>query len=339
MTNGDKYTIGSSDLDRITCLTPGIYSVLEAGPNGHNYDLVVNEHHINADLYDAIRKTNGIVRTLNFLSTYNRKGFKDRVFGRRGVNEITFLQECIGSGRITRSTASLNQAILAVAYKVEGRKIARRDAMRTMERDIREMNQLLGQIERRMTDISSQFPEKRRLREMLEEVKNHIIHSERSRHMIGQMEDINDEPISKVLYPGGIDPTSVDVWCDYKAWYKENDRRLYVQALKAIVLKVTWLSDADVEVELEGRAVKYFVTPLQSVEEGVRDDEIRAGDIAILAGQYLIVAEVPEDVEDGKDELSMTNYLRLTSMEEQNSSRRRMNRTRQPDAKVLCVFR
>ena len=339
MTNGDKYTIGSSDLDRITCLTPGIYSVLEAGPNGHSYDLVVNEHHINADLYDAIRKTNGIVRTLNFLSTYSRKGFKDRMFGRRGVNEITFLQECIGSGRITRSTACLNQAILAVAYKVEGRKIARRDAMRTMERDIREMNQLLGQIERRMTDISSQFPEKRRLREMLEEVKNHIIHSERGRHHIGQMEDINDEPISKVLYPGGIDPTSVDVWCDYKAWYKENDRRLYVQALKAVVKKVTWLSDADVEVELEGRAVKYFVTPLQSVEEGVRDDELRAGDIAILAGQYLIVAEIPEDVEEGKDELSMMNYLRLTSMEEQNSSRRRMNRTKKPDAKVLCVFR
>jgi hypothetical protein len=44
MTNGEEYTIGSADLDRITCLAPGIYSVQEAGPNGRNYDLVVNEH-------------------------------------------------------------------------------------------------------------------------------------------------------------------------------------------------------------------------------------------------------------------------------------------------------
>jgi hypothetical protein len=44
MTNGEEYTIGSADLDRITCLAPGIYSVQEAGTNGRNYDLVINEH-------------------------------------------------------------------------------------------------------------------------------------------------------------------------------------------------------------------------------------------------------------------------------------------------------
>jgi hypothetical protein len=44
MTNGEEYTIGSADLDRITCLAPGIYSVQEAGSNGRNYDLVINEH-------------------------------------------------------------------------------------------------------------------------------------------------------------------------------------------------------------------------------------------------------------------------------------------------------
>jgi hypothetical protein len=70
-----------------------------------------------------MRKTQGIVRTLNFLSTYNRRGFKDRFLGGRRASEIVFLQECRGSGRLTRSTATLNQTVLAVAYKVEGRKI------------------------------------------------------------------------------------------------------------------------------------------------------------------------------------------------------------------------
>src|ERR1700728_347430 len=46
MTNGDQYTIGSSDLDRITCLTAGSYSVQEAGLDGRSYDLVVTENHL-----------------------------------------------------------------------------------------------------------------------------------------------------------------------------------------------------------------------------------------------------------------------------------------------------
>jgi hypothetical protein len=288
MTNGDKYTIGSSDLERITCLASGSYGVVEAGPNGHNYDLIVTEHLINAELHEATRKTNGIVRSLNFHTASGKKGFKDRFLGPIGrrVSDIVFFHECRGSGRITMSTATLNQAILAKAYKVEGRKIPRRDAMRTMERDIREINHLLGQIERRMVDIYLEPQDKRQLRQMLEEVKNLIGLSDRSRQSLGQADDINDEPISKVLYPGGIDPTSVDTWNDYEAWYgtKDGCSRLRIQGLKAIVKKVTWLSDADVEIELEGRAVKYFVTPLQPVDEGVRDDEICAGDIAILAG-------------------------------------------------------
>jgi hypothetical protein len=341
MTNGDQYTIGSSDLDRITCLTAGSYSVQEAGLDGRSYDLVVTENHLNAEVYEAMRKTQGIVRTLNFLSTYNRRGFKDRFLGGRRASEIVFLQECRGSGRLTRSTATLNQTVLAVAYKVEGRKITRRDAMRTMTHDIQEMNQLLGQIERRMGDISSQFTEKRVLRDLLEEVKNHLMISEKGRQMIGDSVDISDEPISKVLYPGGIDPTSIDVWNDYRAWYKEGDRRLHLEALRSTVKKITWLTDIDIEVVLEGRAVKYFVTPLQPVEESVRDDEIRVGDFAILAGQYLILAEIPDEVEVDRsgEEFSMMNYLRVTSMEEQNSSRRRMNRTKPPDAKVLSLFR
>jgi hypothetical protein len=263
------------------------------------------------------------------------KNLKDRVFGRRS-SEILFLQECLGSGRLTRSAAVLNQAVLAVAYKVEGRKIARKDAMRTMTHDIREMNLLLGQIERRMADISSQFTGKMELRNILEEVKNHIIVSEKARQMIGEAIEYSDEPITKVLYPGGIDPTSVTVWNDYRAWYKEGDRRLSVEALRAPISRVVWLSAVDIEVCLEGRPIKYIVTPLQLVEESVRDDEIRVGDIGLLCGQYLVLAEPLESGEEGQ--FTMMNYLRVTSMEEQTSSRRRVNRTKPPEAKVLSVF-
>jgi hypothetical protein len=270
------------------------------------------------------------------LSTYNRKTFKDRVFN-RGRAEIIFLQEFVGSGRLTRSAAVLNTTVLAVAYKVEGRKIARKDAMRTLTHDIREMNLLLGQIEPRIADISGQFAVKMELRGLLEEVKNHIMVSDKARQMIAEAEDSSDEPISKVLYPGGIDPTSVTVWNDYKAWYKEGDRLLSVEALRAPLSRVAWLSDVDIEVCLEGRAVKYIVTPLQPVEENARDDEIRVGDIALLCGQYLILAE-PMERGGGENQFLMVNYLRVTSMEEQTTNRRRANRAKPPEAMMLSFF-
>ena len=138
----------------------------------------------------------------------------------------------------------------------------------------------------------------------------------------------------------GIDPKSVEVWNDYKAWYKDGENRLQIEALKSVT-NVTWLSDVDIEVSLEGLAVKYFVTPLQPVEECVRGDEVQVGDIGILAGQYLIIAEMLDDVEDDETSecLSMTNNLSVTSMEKQNGTRRRANRAKQPDSKALCVFR
>jgi hypothetical protein len=205
-----------------------------------------------------------------------------------------------------------------------------------MTHDIREMNLLLGQIERRIADISSQFAVKMELRGILEEVKNHIMVSEKARQMIGEAVEYSDEPISKVLYPGGIDPTSVTVWNDYRAWYKEGDRRLSVEALRSPISRVAWLSAVDIEVCLEGRPIKYIVTPLQPVEESVRDDEIRVGDIGLLCGQYLVIAEPLEGGEEGQ--FTMMNYLRVTSMEEQTSSRRRVNRTKPPEAKVLSLF-
>jgi hypothetical protein len=49
-----------------------------------------------------------------------------------------------------------------------------------------------------------------------------------------------------------------------------------------------------------------------------------------------VLAEAVEGGEEGH--FTMMNYLKVTSMEEQTSSRRRVNRTRPPEAKVLSLF-
>lgn len=111
---------------------------------------------------------------------------------------------------------------------------------------------------------------------------------------------------------------------------------------------VTWSSDIDCVVTLEGRAVRFALSALAPVEESVRDDEINVNDIAILAGQYLIVAEEEDgygdqygEVSGGGDRkvLSMLNYLRVVGVEEQNSSRRRMNRPKGRNTQALSLFK
>ena len=259
------------------------------------------------------------------------------MFSRRS-NEIALLQECSGSGRLTKSIATLDRTTLAIAYKIEGRKTARKDAQRTMTHDIRELNLLLLQIDRRMGDIGGDA--RKTASNVMEEIRNHISLSDQSRQLIGSSADFSDEPITKVFYPGGMDPESVTVWGDFRAWYKENDQRLHVEGLRSTIATVKWLSDISAEITLEGRATKYFVSPLQPVDENTRDDEVREGDVAVFAGKYMIVAEAIDTNAIGDvGEFIMMNYMRVTSVEEQNSSRRRMNRTKPPNSKVLSLFR
>jgi hypothetical protein len=344
LTNGDNYTIGSSDLERITCLTPGQYNVQEAKDHGRNYDLTIQEYHINANLIEAIRKTNVIVQKLNVFSTFIRPRISDR-FLRRVNTEITFLYECKSAGRLTRSVAILNQDVLAETYKIEGRKITTKDSMRTMMHDIREMNQLLMHVERRIAEIGneggSRGADRRVLKGELEEIRSLIAVAEVKRQELAVAEVISDEPITKVLYPGGLDPNNIKVWNDYSAWYKVGDKQLQLEAKRSVVTAITWLSDVNIEVVLQGHVAKYFVSPLREVEEHARDDEIRTGDVALLVGQYLAIAERADHGygNDGEGEYFMMNYLKILSVEEGKVSSRRVNRSTQPEMRTTTVFR
>lgn len=337
-TNGETYTIGKDDLERITCLTPGAYNVQEARQGGRNYDLMISEYHINADLGEAIRKTNMLVGTLNVLSGSIQKKFRDKLLG-RGGHEITLLYECKSSGRITKSVAELNGEILAVAYKIEGRKITTRDAMRTMMQDIREMKRLLFNIDRRITEVSNENANKRQLRFEMNEINNHISHAERARTDLGETDILSDEPIAKVLSSGGLDHTGPPVWFDYVAWYKPSDHYMHFEAKRAYIQRVTWLSENNIEVTLVGHNSKYYVTPLKPVLETEQADEIHQGDIALLAGQYMVIADPDEEAESEAAPLFMSNYLRITSVEEISIQRRGRNRAQQVSSNMISLFR
>lgn len=54
LTNNDLYNIGTDDLEKIMCLTPGNYSVQEAKERGRHVELRIDENMINVELYEAV---------------------------------------------------------------------------------------------------------------------------------------------------------------------------------------------------------------------------------------------------------------------------------------------
>ena len=92
-----------------------------------------------------------------------------------------------------------------------------------------------------------------------------------------------------------------------------------------------------IEVSLAQHASKYLVTPLQPAEETMGiDEEVQVGDIAILAGQYLIIAEPREGHQDWG--YIMINYFKIQSVEEMDRTGRGRNRNQQVEALVPSIF-
>ena len=218
------------------------------------------------------------------------------------------------------------------------------DTLRNMSQDIRGLKQLIVYIENRMFgfDYKPSGAEKSELQRALEQVKERILVAEDNQRRIGEYDAISDEPIGKVLYPGGIEVED-HVWQDFHALFKQHERgpggSLQVQARQSSVSGFVWLADDMIEVSLVDHPTKYFVTPLQTVVEAFRSDEIQVGDIALLAGEFMILA-VPGENRDPDPRLVMTNYLKVTSVEEQGRTRRGMNRRQNPtDERVICLFR
>ena len=341
MTDDSKYVISYDDLERVTCLTPGAYPLQETTPAKRNFDLLIHETPINGELYEAIRMTNSIVQKVNtWLANPTRSGIKTRLIKKSTV-EMSFLNEMTGSGRLTKNVATLLQQTLAVAYKVEGRKISRTDAVRNMSRDIRFLSGIINLIEARWGAVDHKFfsEEKRELKHSLEKIRAQVSLADQRRANLGQDIDLANDPVAKCIYPEA-NGSNAGTWNDYTAWCHENTGVLEIEAKRAATIgDVNWLNDETIELSLHGQPLKIYVTPIRPIPEGYRNDEVQPGDVVLFVGQYLAVG-VPEQGSEGDNApLIMTNYLRITSVEEENRSRRGMNREHHLESRVRRCFK
>ena len=342
MTDDSKYVINPRDLDNIIFMTPGSYPMQETAERKRCFDLVIQETQLDGELYQATKMTNEIVHNVNqWLANPRRGGTVMSKIVRKRSDHQSFLNDVRGSGRLVRMVAILDQAILAVTYKVDGRKVSRIDAVQTMARDIRQLRAVLSHIEQRgdMTDHNYFSREKGELKQSVEQVKAQINLAEESRTRIGFDQELSDEPIVKCLYPEGQKISDGDVWNGYRAICQDHHGVLRVDAIKSTITGVKWLTHEVVELSLSQRPSKLVVTPLKSVPEGYRNDEVQVGDIAVLLGQYVAIGERVQENPEPNAAFSMTNYLKIVSVEEQNQSRRGKNRSQDSNAIGTCYFR
>jgi hypothetical protein len=332
--NDQRYRIEATDLEKITCMVPGTYSVWEAGDNGRRLDMEIVEYDVNAELYRGVLLANSFIQKVNTRLTMPRRTNTIKKMLSRKNAELGFMDELMPTGRLSRAEAVVNRDRLAVVYKVQGKKISRRDAIRNMTTDLAQLKRLAKIVDVRFGALGNRIPygpDARYLSQDLDEIKGYIQTGEEVRKRTELIaEDLSDDPVFKVIYPGEGN-VKQEIWFDYKTRFYSHEELLRVDGRFERVDAVHWLSEDQAELTFKS-GMKVIVSPLEFVDEGERADEIREGDSVMFAGQYLIVAEIERASpysQNGNPAYLMTNYLKIVSVEDEGqyvSSRRGRNR-------------
>jgi hypothetical protein len=135
-------------------MAPGKYSLADTVIKGQIHDLEIGEVVVNSTLCEAIFQLSRIIAEYNSSLPAPRQhsSVLTRLASLREKPPITPFKEIKGSGRLTWHTARLGDQILAAAYKIEGRKITRRDLLRHLASDIRTVSAVAGLLETAMQE-------------------------------------------------------------------------------------------------------------------------------------------------------------------------------------------
>lgn len=121
MTDDSRYVMSPQDLDNIIYMTPGRYPVQVTVGGKRCYDVIIQETLLNGELYQAIKMTKNIVHRVNqWLANPRRGGNVVSKLVRRRSDYQPFLNNSRGTGRLMKVLAILDQATLAITYKMEG---------------------------------------------------------------------------------------------------------------------------------------------------------------------------------------------------------------------------
>lgn len=352
LSNGSKFKVHPANVEQITLLVPGQYAITEALTNGRTYDLVVKERNVNNGIIEAFKHVNDMIDWYHKLLDLPReKKSWNKIFNKDGKGkESQYLDRVKGSGPITQNEAFLGGHILASVYKLAGRKINHHDVLYNLQSALQRLQIAIGNIETKIVPyLASESSEIRaHVKKGIDHLKTQYEQTYRLRSDISTQEPFADDPIVKISYPNRFNPNQQPIWFDYSAWYTQG--LLTIESKKTTVMEVRWQSPEVLDIVLDQHPNTYSATPLGRVQEDQRSDEVRSGDTVLLVGQYIIIANIPDDAPpvyvdgrplylDGNPLYVMENYLRIVSVEAQKVSRRGANRAYGRTENVVTYFR
>ncbi|KAK5945433.1 hypothetical protein PMZ80_002638 [Knufia obscura] len=307
LTNGRRYLIDNTDNRKIVGMVFGDYSLTEADGNRRTFDLTISEEAINQELSHAIQQINKILRIINgVLASTKLKGKIVKLIANgletlnfpRPVNSVITYEDVRSCGRLTFHQARLGDQILAVAYKVEGKKVHRRDLIRNLAADLRSVRSTVLCVEHELDryrghrvsdDVRHTMAS---VRDMIPEVNQFMGLAEQKKQRLEKMlVDVNDEPIKQTIYPASVGERSIATyWSPYRA--SLHDKTLRTECCRDQVRKVVWANEEIAEIWLMSESIKFFVSPLRKLLVEEQESEIKVGDKVLLLGQYIVIVDV-----------------------------------------------
>lgn len=330
LTDDNRYLIAVGDHQKITGMVFGEYSVTsvtEAAGQKRTRDLSTSEIFVNDYLNKAIQRTNHVLGIVNsyFATVKPRQGnlVKGDAFVQRLSRKFEELNLLIMStktkkypditscGRLTTHEAKLNGRLLAVAYKVEGKKIARRDLIRNMATDLRKVRTTFHHIDIEIQRYSGKKTNEATkqtivpLQKELPAIHQCLGYAEQNKQALEQQDklDVGDESIVQTIFPGSLIAKEVVHWSQYNIRLSSGDHELRVEVNRCEVRKFSWVSDEIVDVWLGtpglggDQGVQFFVSPLKRIKPEQRQWEIRANDRVLMVGQYTVVVQNEQEDE------------------------------------------
>ncbi|KAF7511482.1 hypothetical protein GJ744_004671 [Endocarpon pusillum] len=367
LANGGSYIISHVDLENIMRMTPGKYSVTEAREGGRSFDLDISDVCVNQSLFRATGEINAILGLVKSILPVRPKNEIVRRFdlllrsGSLRTNgrkyEDSSLPELKCCGRLNYNVARLNGHYLALACKVDGRKITKRELLRHLHSDMNKMEATIRGIEAIMQTAFEGKHTSDHVRQTTSRLKESVAQIGRMSEDVERKKSgmsvydsaLQNEPVSKVLYQVGTNETQVSVWSDYKAWHQASENVLYIESHRRIVQQVAWQGDT-LEVFFEGLRMRYYAAPLRPLEEHEKWEELHKNDVVLLCGHYMLVVEMtgetyfpsmnadgldprhrPRQEQDQSRPVSLgivINWLKVTGIEAVPGTRRHQNRER-----------
>jgi len=367
LVNHERYLIDPKDYEQIVLLQSGRYTfsrsqTAEFGDESNHCDMIIDEFWANESTKKACDQLNDIIKIVNRFLDGRKKSGRLVKYGLKPPSIDRFPEYHLRAGKITKHIARLGVNVLAAAYKEKGYKVTKWDVAGHMNEDNQIMRKMLRQYRHHLADTTLNLPPQdvNDMIRRLEKVESLIEVSEAVRKIVWNEPVICNDPIVKVLRREGNDTVLAPGWQEYSAkllpeWPfspLEYDNSAYhsleVTARRSTIRTLNWASPDVAEVTLSDHNTIYFVSPLSQVDEMYQSDQIKVGDIAILMGYYLVVAEQVQE-RSQEDMLYMTNCLRITSVAEEQvqSLRGQRRQPQQPlrgarrgvgDLKVPCRF-